>query len=161
MCSIVFNLVESNKVQFSLYSVFVLLSECHEWSAAPISAFLRRGPRSCLRSECCTGGESMEAASRVNWLPCTHQSTLSTRLDRPQVPILVGKELDSRSGHAGDFKNDICGLSNFVLGVDEWVQEQFPRGAGTDSTPAVQYSLRKQPRGPRRKQVEMVAVDHL
>jgi len=51
----------------------VLLSECHEWSAAPISACLRRGPRSYFRSECCTGGESM-AAPRVNcFLAPIHQ----------------------------------------------------------------------------------------
>ena len=29
-------------VQFCSYSVFVLLSECHEWPEAPISAFLRQ-----------------------------------------------------------------------------------------------------------------------
>jgi len=29
-------------VQFRLYSVSALLPECHEWSAAPTSAYLRR-----------------------------------------------------------------------------------------------------------------------
>ena len=44
--------------------------QCHEWSAAPISTYLYRGPR---RSECFTAGESM-AASRVNcFLSPTHK----------------------------------------------------------------------------------------
>jgi len=34
-----------------------LSSECHEWSAAPISACLRRGPIGYFRNECCTGGK--------------------------------------------------------------------------------------------------------
>jgi len=42
-------------------SVFVFLSECHEWSAAPISACLRREPCGYLRSECCVDGESVKA----------------------------------------------------------------------------------------------------
>jgi len=47
-------------IQFRLYSVFELLSECHEWSAAPISAYLRRGPLGYFRGEfICTGGESI------------------------------------------------------------------------------------------------------
>jgi len=51
----------------SLYSLCacVLLSECHDWSAAPISAYLRLGQRGYFRSECCIGGESI-AAPRVN-----------------------------------------------------------------------------------------------
>jgi len=28
--------------------------ECNEWFAASISTYLRRGPRGCFRSECCT-----------------------------------------------------------------------------------------------------------
>jgi len=46
------------------YIRFVLLVECHEWSAASISTYLHRGPRGYFRSECCTGGESV-AAPRV------------------------------------------------------------------------------------------------
>ena len=52
-------------IQFRLYSVSVLLSQCHEWSAGPISACLRRELRGCFRSEFCAGGESV-AAPRVN-----------------------------------------------------------------------------------------------
>ena len=42
-----------------------------------------------------------------------------------------------------------------------WVgaREQFTRGAATD-LPPVRHSLRKQPRGPRGTQAEMVAADH-
>jgi len=36
------------------------------------------GPRGCYRSECCTGGTRELFA-------CTHPSTSSTRLDKPQV----------------------------------------------------------------------------
>jgi len=62
-----------SSVQFRLYSVSVLLSKRHKWSAAPISACLRRGPRGCFCSECCTGSESV-AAPRLNCsLPPTHQ----------------------------------------------------------------------------------------
>ena len=47
--------------------------ECHELSAAPIPACLRRGPRGCFRSECYTGSESV-AAPRVSCLLApTHQ----------------------------------------------------------------------------------------
>jgi len=35
-------------IQFRIYSVFILLSVGHEWSAVPNSACLRRGPRGCL-----------------------------------------------------------------------------------------------------------------
>ena len=34
-----------SSLQFRVYFIFRLLSECHEWSAAPISACLCRGPR--------------------------------------------------------------------------------------------------------------------
>jgi len=34
------------------------------WSAAPVSAYLRRGPSGYFRSECCAGDETM-AAQRV------------------------------------------------------------------------------------------------
>ena len=47
------------------YTRFVLLPECHGWSAAPGSACLCRGPRGCFCSECCTNGESV-AAPRVS-----------------------------------------------------------------------------------------------
>ena len=49
-------------LQFSFVMLgFVLLSECHEWSAASISACLRREPRGCLRIECRSVGKSMAA----------------------------------------------------------------------------------------------------
>lgn len=44
-----------------LQSLFVLLSECREWSAAPISDCWRRGARGYFCSECCVGGESVTA----------------------------------------------------------------------------------------------------
>jgi len=44
-------------LQFSSYSVSVLLQECHECPAAAISVCLRCGQRGYFRSECCTGGE--------------------------------------------------------------------------------------------------------
>jgi len=53
------------KFQFRLYPLLYSFAECHGGSAAPISTYLRRGPRGCFRSECCTGGESM-TAPRVN-----------------------------------------------------------------------------------------------
>ena len=37
-------------------------------------------------------------------------------------PKLVGCWFDSQPGHTDDSKNDACGLSGLVLGVDEWVQ---------------------------------------
>ena len=47
-----------------------------------------------------------------------------------------------------------------MLGVDGWVQgSSSQRGAQIDSRPT-QQSLRKQPRGPRRKQVDMGDSDH-
>jgi len=48
-----------------IYTLVVFPLECHEWSAAPISTYLRRGPRGCFSSGCCTGGESV-AAPRLN-----------------------------------------------------------------------------------------------
>ena len=67
-----------------LYSL-LYSSKCHEWSAAPISTCLRRGPRGCFRSDCWACGESM-SAPRVNRFLYTHPPTQNTRLDRPQVP---------------------------------------------------------------------------
>jgi len=43
-------------------------------------------------------------------------------------------------------------MFNLVLAIKEWVQ--FTRRAATDP-PSMQRSLRKQPRGPRRKQDDM------
>ena len=58
--------------------------ECHKWSATPISAYLRRGPRGYFRSECCIGGESV-AAQRVNcFLAPIHQRP-ATRLYSPEA----------------------------------------------------------------------------
>jgi len=52
-----------NELRFSpIYTRFLLPLECHEWSAAPISAYLRRGPRGYFGRECCTGGESQHCA---------------------------------------------------------------------------------------------------
>ena len=60
-------------VQFSFVYTRFLLSECHEWSAVPISVCLLLGPRGCFRSVCCTGGEPI-ATQRVNHsLAPTHQ----------------------------------------------------------------------------------------
>ena len=49
----------------SSYVIFILHSKCQGWSAAPISACLRRGPGDCFRSECCIDDVSMTAL-RVN-----------------------------------------------------------------------------------------------
>jgi len=46
---------------------------------------LYRGPCGYLVSECCTGSDSQHPACEL--LPCTLPLTLSTRLDRPQVPF--------------------------------------------------------------------------
>jgi len=54
-------------IQFRLYVVSVLLSECCEGSAATIYAYMGRGPRGCFRTECCTACESIpKAAPRGN-----------------------------------------------------------------------------------------------
>ena len=74
-----------NSVHFHLYLVSVLLSECDEWSAAPISAYLRRGPRGYFRSECCTSGESV-TAPRVNR---SVHSTLNTEHEAGQATSTV------------------------------------------------------------------------
>jgi len=58
------NLFMTTFRQFS-YTCFLLPLECHEWSAAPISAYLRRGPRGCFGSECCTVVARSMAAPRV------------------------------------------------------------------------------------------------
>jgi len=67
--SVRINNLDSNLIaitaQFSFVYTRFLLSECHEWSAVPIAACLRIGPRGCFRSECCTAGEPM-AAPRMN-----------------------------------------------------------------------------------------------
>jgi len=56
-----------------MLSCFLLFLECHEWSAAPISARLGQGVRGYFRGECCIGGKST-AAPRVNrFLAPTHQ----------------------------------------------------------------------------------------
>jgi len=49
------DLLLKHSVSFTLETV--LLLECHQWSAAPISACLRRAPRGCFRGERCTGSE--------------------------------------------------------------------------------------------------------
>ena len=64
------------------------IPERHEWSAAPISAYLRRGPRGYFRSKCCIGGESV-AAQRVNcFLAPIHQHR-ATRLYSPEALLQV------------------------------------------------------------------------
>jgi len=63
---------------------------------------------------------------------------------------------------AQDLKNSACGLSNLVLEVDGWVQENGSVHTGCCSRPAppVKHSLRKQVRGPRRKQEDMGVANH-
>jgi len=68
-------------VQF-YYARFCTQTECHEWSAAPITACLRHRPLGCFHSECCVDGESM-AAPRETSLP--HTFTLSARMEKSQV----------------------------------------------------------------------------
>jgi len=60
----------NSSLQFSFIYTRFLYSflEWHDWSAAPISACLRCGPRSCFRRERCAGGEAIIAAPRVNCL---------------------------------------------------------------------------------------------
>jgi len=59
--------------EFSFFKVaFVLLSECHQWSAAPISACLRHGR-----------WWGLGVSTIPESFPCIHPS----RLDRPRVPI--------------------------------------------------------------------------
>jgi len=64
---------------FRLYSVSVLISECHKWSAVAVSACLRRGPRGSFRSECCTvASQWQHCAWTVAWQPPTnvdHETT--------------------------------------------------------------------------------------
>jgi len=55
-------------------------------------------------------------------------------------------------------KNGTCGLSNLVLGIDGWVQREWFTRAAAIGSPPVQHSLRKETRGPRRKQAEMGAA---
>ena len=54
----------------SLYSISVLFLVCHGWSAAPVFACLRRGPRGCFHSECYIGRDLMvHCAWTVSLLP--------------------------------------------------------------------------------------------
>jgi len=69
------------RFQFRLYSVSVLLSECHVLSAAPVSSCSRRGPRSYFRSECCTGGKSVAAPQESNPV-CQHWWRVLNQLGR-------------------------------------------------------------------------------
>ena len=62
-------------VQFRLYSVSLLLSERHEWPAAPITACLRRGPRGCF----CNEKLAVNAAKAAAWP--TAQAGTSQRQD--------------------------------------------------------------------------------
>ena len=81
-------------VLFRLSPVSALFSECHEWSAAPLST--------------CTAGRATAFAVNVAVVQVndctarelfarTHQSTSSTRLDRPQTPFFK-----SSAWHAGN-----------------------------------------------------------
>jgi len=62
--------------------IFAHLSECHEWSIAPISTCLRRVLWWMLHWWRVSGSTAREL------FPCTHQSTPSTRVDTPQVPFI-------------------------------------------------------------------------
>jgi len=73
------------QVQCRSSVLFVLtfsIWEDHKWSAAPIPACLRRGPRGSFHSECCADGDS-KAAPHLNWFiaPTIHPLTPSMRLE--------------------------------------------------------------------------------
>jgi len=67
-------IVDQQIHSISLTLTFLLLSECHEWSVAFISVYLRRGTRGCFRSECCIGGESMAALPVSRFLVRTYNA---------------------------------------------------------------------------------------
>jgi len=69
----------------SLYSIFILLSECHECSAAPISACLRRGHEAAFAVN--TDGESV-ATPCVKLFPCAHALIPSVRLNKLASTVL-------------------------------------------------------------------------
>jgi len=50
---------------------FVHLSKCHEWSAASISACLRRGPRGCFWTDCCWNKWIAFSLDVSPWRPTT------------------------------------------------------------------------------------------
>jgi len=52
--------------------VLVLPLKCHEWSPAPILAWLRQEPQRYRRSECCFGVKSMAAPSVNLFLASTN-----------------------------------------------------------------------------------------
>ena len=63
---------------------------------------------------------------------------------------------DSRTDRTEDLKNDSCGLSSLVIGVDGWVQgNSWPAAIDLPPTWATRKRPRKRPRGPRCKQAEM------
>jgi len=55
--------LEKNESYIIVYSRFVLLSECHEWFATPISVHFPRGVRVHFCSKSCIGGELMAGPS--------------------------------------------------------------------------------------------------
>ena len=71
-------------VQFRLYSISVLLSECHKWSAATLA--LRRG----LLSYWLFHWWRVKGSTAREPLPCIQPSPLSTRLDSAIFQVLTG-----------------------------------------------------------------------
>jgi len=79
---------ETIAVQFRWYSASALPPERHKSSAAPTSAYLRRGPLSYFRSECCTGGESMTAHEAGHWANLFKSSARPDRESNPACQYL-------------------------------------------------------------------------
>ena len=74
-----------------LQSLAAFLSECQEWSTAPISAFMRRGPRGCFCNEFCTGeeGGGAIAVPRVKlWFLSTKRGTREEPVPRREEPVV-------------------------------------------------------------------------
>ena len=76
----------ANVTSSSFFFAFLFFSECHEWFAAPISAYFCHGSSGCFCSECCTGGEPTAVPPVKRFLEFTPATAITT-LDRPQVPF--------------------------------------------------------------------------
>jgi len=69
--------------EFSSVLFLYSFRECHEWSEAPISAYLPWATQ--LLSQCMLHWWQVNGSTARELFPCTRPSTLSTRLDRSQV----------------------------------------------------------------------------
>ena len=93
-------------VQF-YYARFCTQTECHEWSAAPITACLRHRPLGCFHSECCVDGESMAAPRETS----LHPHIYAEREDGK----VAGTVLFSKSSVWPDWGSSSCSLQPLMV----------------------------------------------